>query len=204
LADGSRITLNTDSLIRVALTDAERHVELGQGEAFFEISKDAARPFVVRAGSKRVVAVGTKFSVRREGNEVQVVVTEGKVRVENHKLSHGYRPDGSDDVFLTPGSIARADDSGVLVQRKTLSEAEQRLTWRTGLLMFRDQTLGDAAAEFNRYNLRKIVVREPSIAALKIEGNFRATNVEAFVRLLESAFPVRAERQADQIVVAAK
>jgi transmembrane sensor len=50
----------------------------------------------------------------------------------------------------------------------TLLEAEQRLTWRTGLLMIRDRTLGQTAAEFNRYNLRKIVVPEPAIAALTI------------------------------------
>jgi transmembrane sensor len=158
----------------------------------------------VRAGNQRVIAVGTKFSVRRDGNSVQIVVTEGKVRVEDRAPSHGYRADGSADVFLTPGSIARADDSGVLVQRKTLPEAEQQLSWRTGVLMFRDQTLGEAAAEFNRYNVRKIVIREPRVAALKIEGNFRATNVEAFVRLLEVGFPVRAETRANQIVLAAK
>jgi transmembrane sensor len=204
MADGSQVTLNTDSQIRIALSETERRVELGHGEAFFEVSKDAARPFVVRAGNKRVIAVGTKFSVRREGNVVQVIVTEGKVRVEDRAPAHGYRADGSADVFLTPGSIARADDSGVLVQRKTLPEAEQQLSWRTGVLMFRDQTLGEAAAEFNRYNVHKIVIQEPTVAALKIEGNFRATNVEAFVRLLESGFPVRAETHADQIVVTAK
>jgi transmembrane sensor len=204
MADGSHVTLNTDSQIRIALSDHERRVELGHGEAFFEVSKDATRPFVVRAGNKRVIAVGTKFSVRREGNSVQIVVTEGKVRVEDRAPSHGYRADGSADVFLTPGSIARADDSGVLVQRKTLPEAEQQLSWRSGVLMFRDQSLGEAVAEFNRYNVRKLVIREPNVAAFKIEGNFRATNVEAFVRLLESGFPVRAETQADQIVLAAK
>jgi transmembrane sensor len=107
-------------------------------------------------------------------------------------------------VFLTPGSIARADDAGVLVQRRTLPEAEEHLSWRTGWLMFRDQGLADAIAEFNRYNARKIVIQDPAIASLKIEGNFRATNVEAFVRLLESGFPVRAEVRADQILLTAK
>jgi transmembrane sensor len=204
MADGSQVTLNTDSQIRIALTDTERRVELGHGEAYFEVSKDAARPFVVRAGNKRVIAVGTKFSVRREGNDIQVVVTEGKVRVEDRAATHNPRVDGSADVFLTPGSIARAGDAGVLVQRKTLPEAEQQLSWRSGILMFRDRSLGEAVAEFNRYNARKIVIREPAVAALKIEGNFRATNVEAFVRLLESGFPLRAETQADQIVLAAK
>ena len=204
LSDGSKVTLNTDSQIRIALTDTERRVELGHGEAFFEVSKDPARPFIVRAGSKRVIAVGTKFSVRRDGDDIEVVVTEGKVRVEDRAAGQGSRSDGSADVFLTPGSIARADEAGVLVQRKTLPEAEEHLSWRMGVLMFRDQSLGEAAAEFNRYNVRKIVIQDPTVASLKIEGNFRATNVEAFVRLLESGFPVRAETQADQIVITAK
>jgi transmembrane sensor len=203
MADGSNVTLNTDSQIRIALTDTERRVELGHGEAFFEVSKDPKRPFVVRAGDKRVIAVGTKFSVRRDGDDVEIVVTEGKVRVEDGAMGEGSRV-GSADVFLTPGSIARADEAGVLVQRKTLPEAEEQLSWRTGWLMFRDQELADAIAEFNRYNVSKIVIQDPAIASLRIEGNFRATNVEAFVRLLESGFPVRAEVRDDQILLTAK
>jgi transmembrane sensor len=204
MPDGSNVTLNTDSLIRIALTDTERRVELGHGEAFFEVSKDPKRPFVVRAGDKRVIAVGTKFSVRREGDDIEIVVTEGKVRVEDGAARQDSRVGGSADVFLTPGSIARADDAGVLVQRRTLPEAEEHLSWRTGRLMFRNQGLADVIAEFNRYSARKIVIEDPSIASLKIEGNFRATNVEAFVRLLESGFPVRAEVRADQILLTAK
>jgi transmembrane sensor len=204
MLDGSKVTLNTDSQIRIALTDTERRVELGHGEAFFEVSKDPKRPFVVRAGDKRVIAVGTKFSVRREGDDIEIVVTEGKVRVEDGAAGQDSRVGGSADVFLTPGSIARADDAGVLVQRRTLPEAEEHLSWRTGWLMFRDLGLADAIAEFNRYSARKIVIQDPAIASLKIEGNFRATNVEAFVRLLESGFPVRAEVRADQILLTAK
>lgn len=204
MADGSKVTLNTDSQIRIALTDTERRVELGHGEAFFEVSKDPNRPFIVRAGDKRVVAVGTQFSVRREGDDIEIVVTEGKVRVEDGAAGQDSRVGGSAEVFLTPGSIARADDAGVLVQRRTLPEAEEHLSWRTGRLMFRDQGLAEAIAEFNRYNARKIVIQDPAIADLKIEGNFRATNVEAFVRLLESGFPVRAEVRADRISLTAK
>jgi transmembrane sensor len=204
MADGSQVILNTDSQIRIALTDTERRVELGHGEAFFEVSKDPRRPFVVRAGDKRVIAVGTKFSVRREGDDIEIVVTEGKVRVEDGAAGQDSRVGGSADVFLTPGSIARADDAGVLVQRRTLPEAEEHLSWRMGRLMFRNQGLAEAIAEFNRYNTRKIVIQDPAIAHLKIEGNFRATNVEAFVRLLESGFPVRAEVRTDQILLTAK
>src|SRR3984893_17167442 len=105
MPDGSHVTLNTDSQIRIALTDTERRVELGHGEAFFEVSKDPKRPFVVRAGDKRVIAVGTKFSVRREGDDIEIVVTEGKVRVEDGAAGRSSRVGGSTDVFLTPGNI---------------------------------------------------------------------------------------------------
>lgn len=190
LQDGSRVTLNTDSEIRVHLTQAERQVTLEHGEAFFVVAKDPRRPFVVKVGDKRVIAVGTQFSVRRGVNDAEVVVTEGQVRVED-----------AGETLLTPGSIARAGDAGVLVQRKTVAEVQEQLSWRSGILMFRDQTLGEAAAEFNRYNERKIVIADPKVAALRIEGNFRATNVDAFVRLLENGFPVRAATEGRDVVL---
>ena len=96
MGDGSHVTLNTDSEIRIALTDTERRVELGRGEAYFEVSKDPNRPFVVRAGNKRVIAVGTKFSVRREGDDIEIVVTEGKVRVEDNTAGLGHRASAMD------------------------------------------------------------------------------------------------------------
>ncbi|MEJ1961314.1 MAG: DUF4974 domain-containing protein [Gammaproteobacteria bacterium] len=107
-------------------------------------------------------------------------------------------------MFLTPGAIARTDGAGVLVERKTVPEAETHLSWRNGVLMFRDQSLAEAVAEFNRYNVRKIAIVDPAVAALKVEGNFRATNVDAFVRLLESGFPVRASAEKDRIVLSSR
>jgi transmembrane sensor len=190
LEDGSKVTLNTDTEIQVGLSARERDVGLKRGEAYFEVAKDSQRPFVVSAGGKRVIAVGTQFSVRRDAEDLEVVVTEGKVRVED-----------AGETVLTPGAIAHAGDAGVLVQRKTVPEAQEHLSWRTGVLMFRDQSLGEAVAEFNRYNERKIVIADPKVADLRIEGNFRATNVDAFVRLLESGFPVRARVEDDRVLL---
>ncbi|MFM2288753.1 MAG: hypothetical protein RL684_1896 [Pseudomonadota bacterium] len=193
MADGSRLTLNTNSQVRVAMTKGERHIDLAYGEAFFHVSKDPGRPFVVEAGGKRVIAVGTQFSVRREGNDVEVVVTEGRVRVEDAGVTE-----------LTPGSVAHAGDGGILVRRESVSDSEQRLSWRSGWLSFRDQTLADATAEFNRYNETQILIRDSAVAALRIEGNFRATNVDAFVRLLSSEFPVQASHEGKFLVISAK
>src|SRR5258707_4032605 len=82
LSDGSKVTLNTDSQIHVELNPTMRRVKLDQGEAFFEVSKDGARPFVVEIADKRVIAVGTQFSVVRDNNDIRVFVTEGRVWID--------------------------------------------------------------------------------------------------------------------------
>jgi len=188
IADGSHIILNTDSLIRVSLTAKARAVELRRGEAFFEVAKDPLRPFVVTAGSQRVIAVGTEFSVRREGSDAEIVVTEGKVRVEAGGPGSPIPPES-----LPAGSVAHAGQSGMLVKTEAVAMAEERLSWRNGVLIFHEATLADAAMKFNRFTSHKIVIRDPKVAEMRISGTFKATNSEAFVRLLEHGYPVHAE-----------
>jgi transmembrane sensor len=200
ISDGSRVTLNTDSQIRVAVTATERRVNLEQGEAFFEVAKDPARPFIVAAGNQRVIAVGTQFSVRRDETGIRVVVIEGRVRVEPGSNTATRIPSAEVDA----GSVARSGGDGVLIQKKPLPEVEAYLSWRSGFLVFHETPLADAVAEFNRYNGQKIVLEDPQLAAMHIDGNFRSTNVDAFVRLLEGGFPVTIERNGDQILVRAK
>lgn len=195
IADGSKVTLNTDSQVRVMLSDRERRIELSQGEIFVDVAKDPTRPLIVLAGSRQVIAVGTQFSVRRDADDIQVVVTEGQVRVA----------DASSARSLTAGSVARAMESGILVQKTTVLEAEERLSWRSGVLMFRDETLREAVAEFNRYNVRQIVIEDPAAAEMRIEGNFRSTNVDAFARLLEEVYPVTVRfKDADHLIIGAR
>src|SRR5262249_37822743 len=82
IADGSTITLNTATRVHVALTENSRNIDLERGEALFEPPHDPTRPFVVPAGDRRVIGVGTKFRVRREGEDTQVVAPGGKVQIE--------------------------------------------------------------------------------------------------------------------------
>lgn len=194
MSDGSKVTLNTDSQIRVDVTRHERRVDLERGEAFFEVARDAARPFVVHAGNKTVVAVGTKFSVRREGDVLQVVVTEGKVRIESSGVPQA----------VVAGTVARASDAGVLLKKEDLAEAEESLSWRTGTLVFREMTLAEAVAEFNRYNTRKIVIEDSAVGSLEVAGSFRADNVDAFVRLLAQGYPLRVEEWDDELIIRAR
>ena len=197
LADGSRATLSSDSRIEVALSGARRRVELAQGEAFFDVAKDPGRPFAVEAGARRVVAVGTHFSVRRDGADLRVVVTEGTVRLESEPVGGHPQP----TTLLPAGSIALAGPNGVLVRSVPVEEAERYVDWRHGFLVFRDTPLAQAAAEFNRYSARKLVIADAAAGELRVGGNFRWSNAEMFVELLEQAMPVKAERLPDRIVL---
>jgi len=201
LADGSRLTLNTDSRIRVAVEPQHRHIDLDKGEAFFEVANDPRRPFVVRAGHKRVIALGTKFSVRRDGDEVLVAVTEGKVRVEDESVP---APGQATEVLLGAGSIARSARGQVLVRDGAGPEVDRLLSWRSGYLVFRNSTLADAVAEFNRYNTRKIVIADPRIGGIRIGGNFRSGNTDAFLWLLQTGFPVSVDSSRERVVLKAR
>jgi transmembrane sensor len=194
--DGSTITLNTDSGVRVAISDKERRVDLEKGEAFFEVAKDPKRPFVVRAGNERIVAVGTKFSVWRQADDVRVIVTEGRVRVE-HVGAHRQ----TQAAFISAGSVAVAGLAGVLVRDKGLSDVEEHLSWRQGFVIFHETPLSDAVAEFNRYNTRQIVIDDSALASIRVGGNFRSNNADGFVRLLAEAFPIRVEDSEGRIVL---
>lgn len=198
LADGSIATLSSDSRILVTLSHGERHVDLQQGEAFFAVAKDPARPFVVSTGERRVTAVGTRFSVRRDAADLRVVVTQGLVRLESNNLPGGHR---QPTTLLPAGSVALASDTGVVVHSGSVQQAEEYLSWRSGFVSFHDTPLAAAAAEFNRYNARKIVIGDASVGAMRVGGNFRWSNTDAFVRLLAQGFPIKARQQGDSIVL---
>jgi len=204
LPDGSRLTLNTDSHLRIDMDGATRRVRLRQGEAFFEVAKDPSRPFVVEAGGKRIVAVGTAFSVRRTGDDVRVVVSEGRVRVESVQTPDRAIQPTLPAPLLDAGMIANTQGEAVLVQTGSAVDIARNLSWRTGQLVFRDTPMAEAVAEFNRYNTRKLVIEDASIDDLRVGGIFRATQIDAFVSLVQQGFPVQARAEADRIVLTAR
>jgi len=167
MKDGSRITLNTDSKVRVAVTDKERMVQLERGEAFFEVAKDPGRPFVVAAGTQRIVAVGTEFSVRCDGADIRVIVTEGKVRLKGGAI-------------LGAGGVARSGGTGMQVQSKPLSEIQESLSWRQGFVSFHNAVLAEAVAEFNRYSEKKIEVRDAFAGGHPVERKVQVYEYRGF------------------------
>ncbi|HVU19464.1 MAG TPA: FecR domain-containing protein [Rhizomicrobium sp.] len=194
LVDGSQIELNTNTAIRISDRRNRREVWLDRGEAYFEVTHDAAHPFVVNAGNVRLTDLGTKFSVRRNDDRLKVAVSEGGVRLETDS---GPAKDRALD--LAPGQVALATPSGVSIQREEKTELKNSLAWRSGVLIFHHTTLADAAAEFNRYNHRQIEVADPKIARLEIGGTFPTTDVEGFADVSRDVLHLRVVKDGDTI-----
>jgi transmembrane sensor len=190
LKDGSRLTLNTATRVRAEVAAGSREVWLDRGEAYFEIAHDPAHPFVVHAGTHDITVLGTKFTVRRDGEDVKVVVSEGRVKVAAGK---------SPPTVLTRNEVAVADPDSVLVTQKTVEQVQADLNWLQGKLVFDQLTIADAAREFNRYNRKQIVVDDPEAARIEIGGVFDANNVDAFARLLRVGFQLEVQTQGDEI-----
>jgi transmembrane sensor len=204
LPDGSHLTLDTDTQVRVSMDGRSRVVEFDRGQVYIQVAHDSRRAFVVNAGQLSVIAVGTEFSVRGEGSDFRVVVAAGVVRLERHTGDEAPAVARPDDVLLRAGGIARVESDAIQVRQGQASEVEGNLSWRDGVLTFRHASLAEAAAEFNRYNTRKLVIADFTVADLDLGGVFQSSDVEAFVRLLERTFPIDAAVRTDRIELSAR
>ncbi len=185
LADGSTAAINTGSRVRVAFAAARRTVRLDRGEAWFQVARDPARPFLVEAGRVRVMAVGTAFSVRRRDGGADIMVTEGVVEAW---------ADGAEGnrIRLAAGRRAFvADNAAIVAAPEAPSEVDRALAWRAGRIDLDGESLADAAAEFNRYNARRIVISDPALADERFHGIFRTDDPEGFAMAVRSSLEAR-------------
>lgn len=181
LADGSIVTLDAESELRVVEMAARRRLQLVRGRAFFEVAKDPVHPFLVEAGGKTIRAVGTKFDVRLDsGSEVTVTLVEGKVRVE--QSSGGWlEPVRQTDMVAGSRLVAGPDRNWNLSQVETGNDT----SWLSGRLTFVREPLAKAIADVNRYSKRKIVFVDGPAPVNDIVGVFEAGDVDSFVTAME-------------------
>lgn len=205
LEDGSSVELNRGTVVHHAFTPTERRVELVTGEAFFSVTKDAARPFVVHAGGIDVRAVGTAFSVRLDSGAVEVLVTEGRVGVRHEKdgPSHGAAADGA-TTYVGAGekaTVARAAGTPPEVSVATSIQISRHLGWQAQWLDFSSAPLAVAVAEFNHRNRVQFEIADADLAALPIIALIRSDNVEGFAQFLAAAPGVQVERRSDELII---
>ena len=185
LPDGSVVTLNTSTRIRVQLTKISRTIELLSGEALFQVAHDKNRPFDVIAGDTTVRAVGTQFNVERRASSTTVTVVEGRVSVAD-----------------TGSSIPLAAGEGVTVSPHAHPHAAPVnvatiTAWTQRRLIFEHRPLGEVAEEFNRYNRQEIRIESPELRSQEVTGVFQANDSNSFLDFVAKIPGVKIERDAD-------
>jgi transmembrane sensor len=186
LADGSRIEMNAHTTLQVELGRHERRVRLTGGEAFFSVTKDASRPFIVETPSGSVRVTGTAFDVRTDSTAKFVVtVVQGSVQVRPAQPVKT-----SDTPFmLGAGDRLTFDAKGVSVEALPAAALSDALAWRNGQVVFVDASLANALAQFAQYHGRSFSA-SPPVAELKIGGRFSLDDADGFLTALQQILPV--------------
>lgn len=196
LDDGSVMTLNTASHVKVSFEKRMRKIRLIEGEALFDVAKDKSRPFVVAVGDASVRAIGTSFTVRRlADNPAQILVREGVVEVRQStpaaplRLSANMQaevPVDSHDAVLNP-KIMQPD------------AINRELAWRDGRIAFEAETLDQAVAAFARYSQIHIVIDDPAVAREQITGLFTANDPVSFAKAAATSLGLTVEVRAGEV-----
>lgn len=178
LSDGSVITLNTDSVIKMNVDGTALHVEVLRGEVLFNMLPNPRRHLVVSVSDLDIFDTATIFSVRLvDDSQIRVTVEEGEVRLSNANIRQ---------VPLAHNQQAVSDrHANRLELKKGLDPRaiERQLAWREGRLVFVCESLSEVAQELNRYNLTKVEV-DPLVAGVQVGGEFSARDVMGFVELM--------------------
>lgn len=196
MADGSVITLNTDSQVIVRYTADRRDIQLVQGEALFDVAKDKQRPFVVQAGDTQVRAVGTSFTVSRLADApVRVLVREGVVEVNERTLKN------LPPVRVSANMQAEAAAEALAVVAEPVAPADigRELAWREGRIAFEGETLQQATEQFARYSNTRIVIDDPAVAGERITGLFQANDPVGFSRAVATSLGLQAQVGAEEV-----
>jgi len=206
LADGSIVTLNTNSIVETNFGRQARDIYLRKGEAHFEVAHDRLRPFLVHAGDAVVRAVGTEFEVRvRADQHVDVLVNEGRVEVQP-EIAEVPAPDAA--LRAQPVALAKVKAVSAGEELSTATNnyaivpvsAEQLssdLAWREGAVVFDSAPLSQAVTEIQRYTDARIAISDPAIASLPVGGRFKTDDLQGFLDGLEEALPITIRRAAD-------
>jgi len=194
LADGSMVTLNTNSRIDVHYTKDRRKIHLIQGEALFDVAKNKQRPFIVTAGDTQVRAVGTSFTVRLLPQQpVQVLVREGVVEIKRPQV-----PQAS-SVRLAANTVAIAPpDAPISTEPIPRLQVSRDLAWREGRLAFDNEPLAGAAQQFARYSAIEILI-SPDLENQTVTGLFVSNDPVGFARAVAISLNLQLEVTGDGV-----
>jgi transmembrane sensor len=202
LPDGSKVDLNTNSLMQVDYRDDARIIRLRRGEAHFQVAADPSRPFWVVADATWVRAVGTAFDVYLAPRAVEVMVTEGRVQVASARLAQARTPSDAalartSHSLLAAGQKMEYHGEAAQIRSATTHELRRSQAWRAGSLIFEDQTLAEVLGEIGRYTTLQLVIDDDELRNVRVGGTFKASEegAQTLLAMLEQGWGVEIHRE---------
>jgi len=200
--------LDTRTRVSVAYSNSARVISLTEGDAYFSVAHDPRKPFLVYAGRYAVKAVGTAFSVRMQGRNLDLTVTEGRVQVASLEAPIVAVPvsdltqlkNVTSLVPVAGGQKIAFKGEEETVERVEPAAVEKDLSWRDGMLIFDNDPLEDVVSRINRYTNIRIVISDASIRGLKFGGYFKVGDVPAILDTMNQSFGLRVEKVGERLV----
>jgi transmembrane sensor len=187
LPDGSTLSVNANTRLRIDFTGQQRQLYLEQGQLYLDVAPDKERPLWVHAGDATVRVVGTGFDVRRGEKQLVVSVAHGQV---------AFAPNSKTQVMLGAQQQATVDLASGALQQQTLVDG-QVADWRSGHLAFRNRELASLVDELNLYRARPVLLADPKLGRFKVSGNLDVTDPDALLNALPALIPVKTVALAD-------
>jgi transmembrane sensor len=207
LPDGSRVQLGGHTRLSVVMKPHLRQIDLLSGEACFQVAKDHTRPFLVRAGTATVTAVGTEFNIRRSDDRIVVSVLEGRVLVQPLAPVVPIAWIPLSKAVGTPAPVSAGQRTTVdrrgTESTEAVGDASSAVAWQEGHLAFEAEPLRYVVQDVNRYAEKPIVIADSRTGDLRVTGTVTEANIIGWVNSLQAAFGLHADIQSDRIVLRA-
>lgn len=201
LPDNSSIDMDVKSHVKVVYYRNKRVIELAKGVALFDVTKDKAKPFIVKAGKTLINVLGTKFEVANLGKKTLVNVVRGLVKVD-----YIYDEKNNQSTFLKylqNSQTLTLSHMGKVVNHGKV-EVNRIASWTKDIIEFDKTTLQEAFNLFERYSSQKVKFQTKELSLLKISGKFSTLHYDSFLESIELIYPVKILRQANSIEIVNK
>jgi transmembrane sensor len=204
LEDGSKVSLDSQTVVQVRYSADARHLKLTRGQARFDVFHNTRRPFSVDAGDRTVIATGTSFNIDLRQSAVVVTLIEGRVLVTPRAPAVSLPVPGKQEVAAVPleagQTLTTSIDEPAPPRIENVS-IDSVTSWESGRLIFDDEPLGEVVERVGRYSNQAILIGDPHAASLRMSGVFNAGDVTTFVDTVARYLPVRATSRPDGTIV---
>lgn len=192
LSDGSVITLNKESLLEYPskFKGKQRHVVLAKGEAFFDVSPDKEKPFLITSGKTTIKVVGTSFNVKLKHEAVEVIVESGKVEVSK----------GGKSLFLVPGEKILVSDKANQLSKVKNPDLLYNY-YRTKMFVAEDTPLWRMVEALNEAYDSKIEITNPAIRDLPLNTTFNNESLEDILQVISRTFRITVKKDQNRIIL---